>query len=441
MKILFILPEYYPHSGGGISTYYIHYIKKIAHFCEHVKVIMGSGYFQGHSSFETDNISTEDLNPELFSKYLNQFQHLKLAIAYQRNLAAAWAMWDQSNRGEGYDIIECADFGLGYIPWLTIHNKPVFTRLHGSYGQIELHQPELNDKLNGDLNRQTELLMLSLSDQLVTHSKQNCEFWKELLPNNAVNYILPIYEEAIQLNTSDKENFGIVCARIQQWKGPEKLCEAVKLIPNLDISIHWYGRDTAYSSKISKSTDLKNKYPSIWGRKILPQNALNNEEIKLKQATAKFAVIPSTWDMFNFTLLEYLSIGTPVICSDGAGCSSLINHGINGFKYSANNPKELANCIETIVNLNVSAYENLVTEGYKTMKTTLNSEILIKKNFDLYQQTLLNFSPKPTNIYLDQLYKPVSNNSSLPPILDTLSLKYLFNHMINRLKKKITSKF
>ncbi|TKC08185.1 glycosyltransferase [Pedobacter polaris] len=439
MKLLFILPEYYPHSGGGISTYYIQYIKKIAPFCEHVKVILGSGYFQGTSGFETDNIKSEDLDPNLFSEYLSQFQHLKLSPAYQRNLAAAWAMWDQSNGGEGYDIIECTDFGLGYIPWLINHTKPVITRLHGSSGQIELHQPELNDKLNGDLNRQTELLMLSRCDQLVTHSEQNCEFWKKLLPNKEVTYILPIYEAPTEFNHIKKEDFGIVCARIQQWKGPEQLSKAMELIPDFNIPIHWYGRDMDYSPKISKSTYLKNKYPTIWGQKIVPQNVLPNEKIKLKQAAAKFAVIPSTWDMFNFTFLEYLSVGTPIICSDGAGSSTLINHGVNGFKYPANDPKELANCLETIANLDDVAYEKLINEGYKTMNTTLNCEFLIEKNLNLYQQILLNFNPPVSNIYLEQIYKP--NNSLLPEVLDVLPLKYIFNHMINRLKKKLNTKF
>lgn len=439
MKLLFILPEYYPHSGGGISTYYIQYIKKIAPFCEHVKVILGSGYFQGTSIVETENITTEDLNPELFTKYLNQFQHLKLSLDYHRNLAAAWAMWDQSKGGEGYNIIECTDFGLGYIPWLVHHNKPVITRLHGSYGQIELHQPELNDRLNGDLNRTTELIMLSQCDRLVTHSEQNCQFWKNLLSSKEINYILPVYEEP-RFSTAVKEELGIVCARIQQWKGPEQLCEALKLIPNFNTSIYWFGRDTAYSSRISKSTYLKNKFPAIWGKKIIPQTPLANEKIKLKQASAKFAIIPSTWDMFNFTLLEYLSVGTLVICSDGAGSSSLIKHGINGFKYAKDDPKGLANCLETVAQLDNISYENLIKEGYNTMNTTLNSDSLVKLNLDLYQQTLLNFKPKLSNIYLDKLYKPVVN-SSMPEVLGSLPLKYLFNHIINRLKKKINPRF
>ncbi|WP_412467656.1 glycosyltransferase family 4 protein [Pedobacter sp. KLB.chiD] len=438
MKVLFILPEYYPHSGGGISTYYIHYVKKIAAQCEEVKVVIGSGYFQGSSGFEDNNIKTEDLKPYLFSKYLQQFSHLRLTPDYQRNLAAAWAMWEQSNAGEGYDIIECTDFALGYVPWTIHHSKPIITRLHGSYGQIERHEPQLNDKFNGDINRKTELLLLNRCDQLVTHSEQNCKFWQNIFPNKQITVVLPIYKEPSKPRQVTKENFGIVCARIQRWKGPEQLCEAVESLSDPSILIKWYGRDTAYSSELSTSAYLKKKYPTVWEKTIAPQNALPNQEIKVEQAKAKFAVIPSTWDMFNFTLLEYLSVGTPVVCADGAGSSSLIKHGVNGFKYKATNPKELANCLALISNLDQQAYQNMINEGFKTMRTTLYEDALAEQNFSLYRQTLKTFKALPSNIYLDQLFKPVYNKNTTSEILRTFPLKVIFKHVLQRIKQKIS---
>ena len=58
---MFILPEYYPHSGAGISTYYQHYIKAIKPYCNRIKVLVGSGYLQGGNSLSVDGVEIEFL--------------------------------------------------------------------------------------------------------------------------------------------------------------------------------------------------------------------------------------------------------------------------------------------------------------------------------------------------------------------------------------------
>ena len=57
-------------------------------------------------------------------------------------------MYEQAGEGQDFDVIECADFGLGFIPWVINRHKPVITRFHGSSGQIHLHEP----KEQGDFN-------------------------------------------------------------------------------------------------------------------------------------------------------------------------------------------------------------------------------------------------------------------------------------------------
>src|ERR1700744_3694300 len=95
-------------------------------------------------------------------------------------------------------------------------------------------------------------------------------------------------------------------------------------------------------------------FPSVWNKHVAHQKPLHNDQVKALQQKVKFGIIPSTWDMFNFTCLEFLSAGTPVICSDGAGCSDLIEHGKNGFKYPATDTDSLAECLRQMSKMDES---------------------------------------------------------------------------------------
>ncbi|MEJ5992826.1 glycosyltransferase [Pedobacter sp. Du54] len=442
LKILFILPEYYPHSGGGISTYYIHLLKSLAPVCEKIKVIVGSGYTQENNSFNIDNVEVDYLKPVIYKKYLSKFNSYEILPGFQKNIAAAWAMWEQSNEGQGYDIIECTDFGLGFIPWLTHHTKPVITRLHGSYGQVELNELGANTEFIGNFYRLTELSLLSKSDALITHSLNNKTFWQELLPGKKIELLNPIYlqEREKNLPYEEKQKFGMVSGRIQQWKGPDVLCEAFNYLKNTSISIRWYGRDTNYDSTASKSTILKNLYPKLWGETISLHPPLPHVELLEIQKKALFGIVPSTWDMFNFTCLEYLSNGTPLICSSNAGAAYLITHGVNGFVYANNSPKELALCIEKMIALSATQYKQMVMEGYHLIDQFLSPEIVIPQNLAIFSATIERHHKTSSNRYLKTVFSPSQKGSSINEILDDLPMKLVFNYLLKRIKKYMSKR-
>ena len=441
MKILFILPEYYPHSSGGISSYYLQYIKALAPNCTQIKVIAGSGYAQNELDYTLDGIEIEFLKPGVFNKYLKLFRYLDAFPEYQRNVAAAWAMWDQSKMGNGFDIIECTDFAMGYIPWLIYHQKFVVTRLHGSSGQIEFNEPDKSEQLFGNLNRLTELTLLPFSDLLIANSKSNQSFWQKLLGNTVIEHVYPVFDfERVTIDLKKKSENGIVTGRIQQWKGPDLLCAALENLPN-DITIKWYGSDTKFDEQISKSTDLSLKYPSIWGRKIIPSPPVGQKELFKLQAEARFGVIPSTWDTFNFTCLENLAQGTIVICSDKTGVSELINSGKNGFKYAAENTEELSECLKKLMKLTDEEYLSIAINAQNSLSEKLSPQIIIPQNISLYNRSKTNFAPNELNEYLAYNFKPSSKNQGIYLILGQQSLRTLIKYIYNRIKKKIINSF
>jgi glycosyltransferase involved in cell wall biosynthesis len=437
LKILFILPEYYPHSGGGVSTYYLQYIKALQPHCHYIKVMVGSGYTQGDDVFNLEGIEVEYLKPSAYQRFLDQFSKYDLFPEFRNSLAAAWAMWEQAKQGDGFDIIECADFGLGFMPWLLEHNKPVIVRLHGSSGQIALHEPTADHVLSAHLFQLAELSVIPLADALISHSASNATFWNNLLGQSKVRVIYPVYSSCgSPLPLANRQDFGLVVARVQKWKGPEELCLAMRLPEDLPV-IKWFGRDMYFDEKQTTLQYLQNAYPEIYNKKVLFEKALPHQEIGELQQVVKFGLVPSAWDMFNFTALEFMAVGTPVICSEGAGVSELIEHGKNGFKYPANDSEALAQLIKMINELDDVAYAEMANAATGTIKKKLNPATIIQTNLELYKTIQTSFKPSSTNCYLDEIYRPSGKKYGISKALDKQSFKSLQAYILRRVKSKI----
>jgi glycosyltransferase involved in cell wall biosynthesis len=441
LKILFILPEYYPHSGGGIATYYQYYLKALLPFCEQLKIITGSGYVQEDKIFEHEGITVEYLKPQLYQKYLGKFTQYDLLPDFKRNIAAAWAMWEQADEGNGFDMIECTDFALGFIPWTVRHTKPVITRLHGSMGQISLHENSLSTVLTDAFIQQAELLLLPACDRLITHSKANLGFWDGLLNSGNTRFINPVYNSfSDALPLSQRDNYGLVTGRIQKWKGPAELCTAYGLLTAEQPMIKWIGYDKPYNQGESTAAYLKNNFPLIWEKHIVPERALPHQQIYPLQQKARFGMVPSTWDMFNFSCIEFMSVGTPVICSTGAGAAGLIEHKKNGFKYPANDSKALAECITEMLRLNEKEYQQLALAGQETIKAELSPGQLIPVNLQVYQSVMRDFKTRLSAVYLDALFMPSSLHFDVGDVLDQQPLKKLTRYYIKRIRSKLRKK-
>ena len=195
-----------------------------------------------------------------------------------------------------------------------------------------------------------------------------------------------------------------------------------------------------YSTGIGTNAFLKNKYPGIWGKKIIYNKQAPNEQIISLQSKVKFGLIPSTWDMFNFSCAEFLAVGTPVICSDGAGASDLVEDGGNGFKYPAFDTHALADCMRRLNAMSAAEYQQMALMGINTIKERLSPETVLPINLDIYQNVIKNFQPGFTNDYLTGIYAPSEVQYHLGDILDKTSLKRLISYLLKRTRTKIANK-
>ena len=109
MKLLFIIPEYSPNSGGGIATFYRNLLPELCQKGHQVHAIVGSAFSSFFPGCHNADIVVESIQPQAVTENLSRFDRYRAIPEFQRHLAAAWIAWEQANGGQGYDLVETTD--------------------------------------------------------------------------------------------------------------------------------------------------------------------------------------------------------------------------------------------------------------------------------------------------------------------------------------------
>src|SRR5262249_27137836 len=149
-----------------------------------------------------------------------------------------------------------------------------------SIGQIAVQTPFRGEELPDSLIQLIELHGLRLVDQLQTSSTINAGFWEKRL-DRPVNVVRPIWHRPEDIGPSNdvRTGRGLVVGRVQLWKGPHVLCDALRLMGKDAPSIDWIGRDIPLGQAgDSTSRYLAGTWPDVWGSGIywLPQETHRN---------------------------------------------------------------------------------------------------------------------------------------------------------------------
>jgi len=385
MKLLYILPEYLPDSGGGIITFYGQLLPALVQSGHEVRVLVAN-----HQSLDKPACVINGVQVEyLESKFADK---ARLGCGKFKNptlwafLPLAWGGFEQARGGEGYDLVEATDWGLLYMPWVVSERKAkVVVSLHGSNGQVDWYSNPNNRKFDGDFVRVMETATLGLADAIHANSRSNARFWEAKI-NKPIRVIPPILELPDQASTGGNSPRGLVVGRLQNWKGAEVLCRALEEIS--DIEIDWVGADTPWNSSSSASEYLQKNYPNTFGSKLIWNGALNYTETIKKIQEASFVVVPSTWDVFNMTAAEAMSLRSVVICSQAAGAEMLIKDGLNGFLFDPAKPSQLADCIRKVSRLSLQQKEEMARNARDSIFNSLGKSHILSKLENSYNEIL-----------------------------------------------------
>jgi glycosyltransferase involved in cell wall biosynthesis len=443
MKLLFALPESVTHSGGGIITFYRHLLPWLAAQGHAVRVIAGSGVSAARtpSPRSIDGVQVEELDQGLLERYSARFSRYSALPGLRRFLAGAWAMWEQARGGEGLDLVESADWGLLFLPWVVEGGPPVIVQLHGSVGQIDLHDPVRGEEAQGTLIRMLERAGVERASRAQGCSQANSQFWHRQT-GSRVDCLLPAWQPLLPHDGATRRTErGLVVGRVQRWKGPEVLCQALRLLGPGAPPVDWVGRDTAFETRnTTTSNHLGRQWPDVWGTVVTQQAERPFEQIARLQAAARFVVVPSLWDTFNFTCVEAMGAATPVICSTAAGASELIEDGVNGFTFESGDARSLATALEGLLGLDEDARRRLGEAGRQTVLRELDPDDACRRRLAAYQEVQRTGpgARLPSDDWLRQACEPGQDSQpdSLD-FLDHLPLRSLVGHGARRVARKL----
>lgn len=192
-----------------------------------------------------------------------------------------------------------------------------------------------------------------------------------------------IKEEDIVLRLREKfikENEIInilIVARISVQKSHKDLVSAVKILidrgyDNIRLTIVGKKDESVYSVLLKQIDDLElQEYVNIYP----PTN--HGEELWKIFDNADIFALSSLWEGTPKVLLEAMARSLPVVSTNVGGVPSVIEDGINGFMCEPNNPEDLANKIEKMINLELAELDSFIVKSNEMAKV---NTLKVQKN-------------------------------------------------------------
>jgi len=352
-------------------------------------------------------------------------------------------MHEQAGGGEEYDLVEVADWGLSFVPWVAEAHVPVVVQLHGSTGQIDYRDPSPSKMLQGHVTRLIESEVMRAADGLHTHSSINVAEW-EGVTGRSVTYLAPPLPQN-PFEPRPRSERGLVVGRIQQWKGPTVLCDALQAMGSDAPEVDWVGRDTVFGeSSSSMDTYLRNTYPDVWGSTVTTVGQVPPTRVAELQAEAGFVVVPSLWDVFNLTAVEAMQKAAVVVCSTGAGAADLIEEGENGFTFPVGDAEALAVKLRAVRALAPGAKAAIGEAAQQTVRDMLDPATVAADKAEAYRAAMEAGPPFALSSWAKAAVQPtpvsrrVSGRASDLDFLDHQPLGGILNYAFRRLRTKLT---
>ena len=347
-----IATDSYPPQNSGIATHNSYLVKLLLESGN--KVIVLTAAF--------DQLKDQDLVIDqgdliivtLKRSYAEQYNYYKKFIRTGTREAAVWISLGMAMRkwlttnSEKYDIdvIEFSDYGGFGLFLIDKYLPPVVMMCHGMLTQLNKKEFHNQDE-NLSLIRFLETNALRLADSVVCHSHANAAEIANEYRIKTSYVTAPWTQETIKEPPVIKHEF-IISGKLQVCKGALVIANALQSLhadyPHLKI--YWYGDDT-YTAPggwmVSKY--IHKHFPKIWQKTFVWKKSLPRKLMMEELEASETIIIPSTWETFNYVVLEAANRKKGLIISRQAGISSVLASGENYISIDANDPHSVKNAI------------------------------------------------------------------------------------------------
>lgn len=434
MKVLFVLPEFGDDVRGGIARFYGHAIAGLTQAGCNVEVCVAQ---VGIRERMENGVRIFGVSADRIEAARAALAHFEFVPGLRQQLALATAAYEACAGGAGHDVIEVTDWGMLFVPWLTLPDRtaPVLVQFHGSPGQIGYVDPFEGDELAAMLTRMLEVSLLPRADGLQTPGRSNARDWTRLLARD-VDVLHPAFPVSPSTLWRAPRAYGAVASRLQSWKGPEVLCAACSLMGEQAPRILWIGDDHPYGElSAPMSARLAALYPGVWNKSVVHVGGRAPHVTSELQASAHFIVHPSTWDCFPLAVVEAMAAGKVVICSEEAGTSELIAHGRNGFRFSSEHPQDLADVLRQASTASLDDMHRMGEAARDTIASTLDPAKITQARLATYGALRLR-EDRASHPWLEACFGPRKTGDRLG-FLDAVPARDLASRVVARARERL----
>jgi hypothetical protein len=182
---------------------------------------------------------------------------------------------------------------------------------------------------------------------------------------------------------------------------------------------------------------LASAYPGIWGRRIIPIGARTQEQVAEFQRSSRFAVVPSAWDTFNYTLAEAMALESTVLGSTGAGASYLIEHGRTGFRFAPDDPGGLAQLMLHVHTMSAADRRAIGVEARRAVAAQLDPSAAANASLSAFEALkTAPRSPLPSP-WIREFFEAAADTGAELGHLENVSIRTLASHLKTRVARRI----
>lgn len=291
------------------------------------------------------------------------------------------------------DLVHYPYFDPFFLTLPLFKKYPTVVTIHDL---IPLHFPkEFPRGVKGDLKWQIQKQSLKSVKVIITDSecsKRDIIKFTKISPQKIhVVYLAPLFSE-INISENEIRNFK------QKYSLPDKFLLYIgdinyhKNIPNLyralgllkeKIKIVLVGNSFLNNSLPEKkqldklATDLKIE------NKLLKLGALTDKEIKILYLLVSAYIQPSLYEGFGLPVVEAMSSGCPVVCSDRGSLPEVAGDAV--IYINPDNPQSIAFGIEKILCLDEKSRQDIIEKG-KTQSSKFSWTKTVQQTVEIYKK-------------------------------------------------------
>jgi len=181
-----------------------------------------------------------------------------------------------------------------------------------------------------------------------------------------------------ELKLSKDDILAIVTRRMVWKNGVRYLALATQYIQNKNLKILFIGDGEEFEEiKKTLEENFKDRYFMLGSKK--------HDEIIKYYSAADISVLPSLMEATSISGLEAMAAGLPIVGTNVGGIPELVRDGVTGFLCKKEDPKDLAEKIDTLLR---NDYKKMGENAVKIVKDEFDWDKIAQKTVNEYRKIL-----------------------------------------------------